>query len=53
MRQLLGRRIHIGDAPIDISGDHTVADRLQGDLRPLLLHFEGIGKCLTLGQQLA
>ncbi|MNO88719.1 hypothetical protein D3C76_801810 [compost metagenome] len=51
--QLFGGRVHVGDAAFDIGGDDAIADRLKGDLRPLLLHFEGIGKGLALGQQLA
>ncbi|MNJ43679.1 hypothetical protein D3C77_386960 [compost metagenome] len=53
MSQLLGRRVHVVDTALDIRGDHTVADRLQGNLRPLLLHFQGAGEGLPLGQQLA
>lgn len=44
------RRVHIGDRAIDIGGDHSVADGLQGDLCPLLLQLQGIGKRMALGQ---
>ncbi|MNT58295.1 hypothetical protein D3C72_1957210 [compost metagenome] len=51
--QLLGCRVHVGDATFHVGGDHPVANRLQGNLRPLLFHLQGVGKGLALGQQLA
>ncbi|MNP70169.1 hypothetical protein D3C76_1663630 [compost metagenome] len=51
--QLFGCRVHVGDAAFDVGGDHPVANRFKGDLRPLFFHLQGVGKGLTLGQQLA
>ena len=45
-------RVHIGNGPVDIGGNHPVANRLQCNLRPLLLRLQRIGKGMTLGQQL-
>ncbi|MNZ73105.1 hypothetical protein D3C78_915060 [compost metagenome] len=51
--ELLGGRVHVGDATFHVGGDHPVANRFKGDLRPLFFHLQGVGKGLTLGQQLA
>ena len=52
MSQRLGRRVHVSDGAVDIGGDHPIANRLQRDLRSLLLLLQGVGKRVTLGQQL-
>ena len=36
-RQRLGHRIQVFDVPVQVGGDHRVADRLQRDLRPIAL----------------
>ncbi|MNM99333.1 hypothetical protein D3C81_1118880 [compost metagenome] len=53
MGELLGRRVHVADAAIDIGGDHSIADRLQGNLRAFLFFLQGAGEGLALGQQFA
>ena len=50
--QRLGRRVHVGNCTFDIRGDHRVANRLQGDLRPVFLELQGIGEGMTLFEQL-
>ncbi|MCY1391744.1 hypothetical protein D9M71_65960 [compost metagenome] len=48
-----GRRIHVGNRTGNICGDHAVANRLQGDLRPLFLQLQRIGEGMALLEQLA
>ncbi|MCY1430411.1 hypothetical protein D9M71_463600 [compost metagenome] len=52
MGHRFGRRIHVGDRALDIGGDHCIADRLQGDLRPLFLQLQGVGERMALLEQL-
>ncbi|MNP57372.1 hypothetical protein D3C76_1521960 [compost metagenome] len=53
MGKLFGGRVHIADATLYIGGNDRIANRLQGDLRPLLFFLQGIGERLALRQQLA
>ncbi len=47
--QLLGHRVQVVDRPSRVGGDHAVADRLQRDLRALLLAEQRLLVELALG----
>ncbi|MNQ74497.1 hypothetical protein D3C85_892560 [compost metagenome] len=49
--QRFGRRIHVGNRTGNIRGDHAVANRLQGDLRPVFLQLQRIGEGMALLEQ--
>ncbi|MNZ45055.1 hypothetical protein D3C78_626960 [compost metagenome] len=50
--QRLRRRVHERNGAVHISGNHAIADRLQGDLRALFFQLQGIGKRMALCQKL-